>query len=210
MGLLNRIRDAIVDDTDFFALAAREIESGVRRDGLWAKAMTEANFDDGKARAIYMRSLVKVMQKERRVLEDQAAAREAEAMNTAFSLYDQGRYLESLEGITLLVKRKHDELAFVCMANMAWHGLCGEGDLAKDRPMAEEWLQGAENSTDHNVRRYLGIVYESTNNWQKALESYDFATSKGNADAAARAITLRRRLKQMGVLPKTFIDKIFG
>ena len=47
-----------VDDDIFFAEAMKECESGQRKQGLWAKAFSEAMGDEIKAKAIYLRKKV--------------------------------------------------------------------------------------------------------------------------------------------------------
>lgn len=47
-----------------YAEALREIESGQRRDGLWAKAMAESNMDQGKAQAKYIKLRVQSLRDE--------------------------------------------------------------------------------------------------------------------------------------------------
>jgi TPR repeat protein len=78
-----------------------------------------------------------------------------------------------------------------------------------DRQSASDLLMQAEQSTDVNARRYLGVVYEAID-WRKALANYDYAAKQGQQDAAARACTLRKRLKNQGLLPKTVIDRLMG
>lgn len=47
-----------------YAEALREIESGQRRDGIWAKAMAESNMDQGKAGARYIKLRVQSLKDE--------------------------------------------------------------------------------------------------------------------------------------------------
>ena len=51
-----------------YAEALREIESGQRRDGIWAKAMAESNMDHGKAGARYIKLRVQSLKDEVTVL----------------------------------------------------------------------------------------------------------------------------------------------
>ena len=47
-----------------YAEALREIESGQRRDGIWAKAMAESNMDQGKPGAKYIKMRVQSLKDE--------------------------------------------------------------------------------------------------------------------------------------------------
>ncbi len=47
-----------------YAEALREIESGQRRDGIWAKAMSESDMDQGKAGAKYIKLRVQSLKDE--------------------------------------------------------------------------------------------------------------------------------------------------
>jgi hypothetical protein len=47
-----------------YAEALREIESGQRRDGIWAKAMAESDMDQGKAGAKYIKMRVQSLKDE--------------------------------------------------------------------------------------------------------------------------------------------------
>lgn len=58
MGIVSRLKATItqpdVDDAHWYGVAAKEIESGQLREGLWAKALAESDFDENKARGIYV------------------------------------------------------------------------------------------------------------------------------------------------------------
>lgn len=69
MGLFSAIKDAQVrtriDDEVFYSEALREIESGIRRDGLWGKALADAKGDEKLVRSLYIDLLVRVLRDER-------------------------------------------------------------------------------------------------------------------------------------------------
>ncbi len=105
MGLLDKIKTLVTqpstDDAALYGAIAEEIAQGYRREGLWAKALTEVDFDKSKAKAIYMRMAVKVLGQE---LREQALIeenRKSQAMENAFSLFDDDRYEEAAEGLIL-------------------------------------------------------------------------------------------------------------
>ena len=211
MGILNSLRNVLsqpsIDDAHLYAQIAKEIESGYMREGLWAKALSEADFVDGKARSIYMRMAVRVIQQEARDQTKQEASRQQIAMQQAIELYDKGQYSAAAEGLFLRIERNKDPLALVCLANMGWHGLI-DGEPA-DQQTALDLITAAEQSSDANARRYLGVILENID-WRRSLANYDFAANKGNQDAESRARDLRNRLKNQGLLPKGFFGGLFG
>jgi hypothetical protein len=54
-----------------FAAVLREIESGVRKDGVWAKALTDASFDEKKAKTLYVQYRIQSLKDELLVREAQ-------------------------------------------------------------------------------------------------------------------------------------------
>ena len=50
-----------------YAEAMREIESGIRRDGLWGKAIAESDGDEKKAKAFYLKLRVQALKDELKV-----------------------------------------------------------------------------------------------------------------------------------------------
>lgn len=63
MGIWDAIQDSAMAsrrvDEELHALALREVQSGVRRDGLWAKALIDASGNEAVAHAHYLRLLVR-------------------------------------------------------------------------------------------------------------------------------------------------------
>ena len=51
-------------EESLYADALREIETGIRRDGIWAKALVDSNMDQSKAAAIYIKMRVQSMKDE--------------------------------------------------------------------------------------------------------------------------------------------------
>lgn len=47
-----------------YAEVLREVEGGVRRDGLWAKALSETDFDEAKAKSLYIKLRVQSLKDE--------------------------------------------------------------------------------------------------------------------------------------------------
>jgi len=46
------------------AMVMREMQQGIRRDGLWAQALAETNADPQKAQAVYIRLRLQTLQQE--------------------------------------------------------------------------------------------------------------------------------------------------
>ena len=65
MAIFDRAKDASVEarrrDEEYHARALYEIQSGKRRDGLWAKALTSANGDEVAAKLSYLKLLVQAL-----------------------------------------------------------------------------------------------------------------------------------------------------
>jgi hypothetical protein len=59
----NLVEEALFRETEeqLFAQVAREVESGHRRDGLWAKALVEASGDETLAKAQYIQLRVQAI-----------------------------------------------------------------------------------------------------------------------------------------------------
>jgi hypothetical protein len=117
-----------------------------------------------------MRMAVKALRQEVLDQAQQEASRQRDAMAQAIGIYEKGQYAAAVEGMVLRIERNSDPLPMVCLGNMAWHGL----DVDVDRQSASDLLMQAEQSTDVNARRYLGVVYEAID-WRKALANYDYA-----------------------------------
>jgi hypothetical protein len=68
MGLFRSARDRLVlsrmQEEEIHAAALREVESGRRRDGLWAKALIEGSGERSRVESIYLRELVAAMRDE--------------------------------------------------------------------------------------------------------------------------------------------------
>jgi hypothetical protein len=77
------VSDRLLDE-ELHELAYREIESGARRDGLWAKAIVEGRGDAAATKIIYLRLLVQRLRDERYVVKQVAEAhRDQQQRHTA-------------------------------------------------------------------------------------------------------------------------------
>ncbi len=208
VGILNKLKSLVstpsADDADLYAAIAREIEQGYRREGLWAIALTEAEFDELKAQTIYMRMAVKDLRQELRQQAQAEENRKIQLMNSAYGLFDEDRYEEAAEGLLLLLERKNDHVAGACLGFMFWYG---EG-VEKDEELGLELLGGAEQSTNPGARRFIGSLYEYID-WKKSLSNYNYAAENGDTEAKKKAKALTKRLKSEGVMQKNFLEKLF-
>ena len=81
MGMFDRYRTVSavsrLAEEALYAQAMREIESGIRRDGIWAMALAEANMDQSKAAATYLKLRVQSLKAEmdltRKVVDERVA-----------------------------------------------------------------------------------------------------------------------------------------
>lgn len=208
MRLLSKLKDALtqpsLDDTHLYAQVASETERGYRREGLWAKALTEVEFDTQRAKAVYMKMAVAALKQEAREAAKAHENAEADAMRNAFSLYNSGQFSAAQHGLFLLAQRKQDASAMVCLGHISWHGLSGE---FPDRNTASKFFDAAELSSNSDARRLLGQILEPLD-WERALLNYDFAAKAGNEDAKQLSRDLRTRLKAHGVIKKTLWDRL--
>lgn len=80
MGIFGGIKSASavsrLTEEAFYAEALREIESGMRRDGIWAMAMAESDMDQGKAAARYIKLRVQSLKDEMTLQSNGAALAE--------------------------------------------------------------------------------------------------------------------------------------
>lgn len=72
MDLFTSVRDKGISyrptDEEFYAEVLREVESDVRRSGLWARALSDSNMDKDKASAVYIKLRVQSLKEEFSVL----------------------------------------------------------------------------------------------------------------------------------------------
>ncbi|HQR69911.1 MAG TPA: hypothetical protein PLE54_04865 [Burkholderiaceae bacterium] len=102
MNLVTLVRDVFIakriDEQIIYAEALREIESGVRRDGLWAKAVASSNGDEPKAKSAYICLVAAAIRDDqyllRRVAQDQALKLEREQREERCAREVQGRQNE--------------------------------------------------------------------------------------------------------------------
>ena len=98
MGLFDDIRakGAALRITEeiLYAEVFREVESGVRRDGIWAKALSESEMQEGPAKAKYIKLRVQALKDEVSIA---LAAREAEHR---VEEHKPPRTIMRLEGVT--------------------------------------------------------------------------------------------------------------
>lgn len=98
---LNRLREE-----EIYAMALREIESGTRRDGLWAKAIIEAAGNENSAKIRYMQLLVTAIRDEQYLFNRLAEERQAEADRTRVADSQRRAQEESIRRAAEEMERK--------------------------------------------------------------------------------------------------------
>ncbi|MBX3700095.1 MAG: hypothetical protein KF903_03735 [Dokdonella sp.] len=105
MGIWSDIRDAQVagrkEDEALYAEALREIEAGIRRHGLWAKALANAGGSEERARAEYIKLVVKDLRDQRYI-----AGRVQEELQAQERRIEQQRQLEEAEQRRVLAEQQ--------------------------------------------------------------------------------------------------------
>ncbi len=68
MGFIDEIKSLgasdRVNDEKYYAEVLREMNSGIRRDGIWAKALADSEYDEKKAKARYIKLRVQSLKDE--------------------------------------------------------------------------------------------------------------------------------------------------
>ncbi len=82
-----------ITEEALYAEALRELESGQRRDGIWAKAMAESDMDQGKAGAKYIKLRVQSLKDEVTLL--MADFQKEDAIRQQISHKEQSRTVSS-------------------------------------------------------------------------------------------------------------------
>ena len=72
MGIFEEIRtrgaECRITEEAFYAEVIREMETGIRRDGLWAKALSDSKMDPDKTKALYIKLRVQSLKDEVKIL----------------------------------------------------------------------------------------------------------------------------------------------
>ena len=224
MRFFDKVRNVFLEpdaaDAELYGFIAEEVASGNIREGLWAKALTEAEFDMNRAKSIYMRMAVAELKSEiiqshkidlinshrlqqqdaenRRIMQAATASREAEMMSHAYDLYNSAKYSESIEGLDLLFRRKGDLSAAACLTHIYINGLDSNDP---NIPLAMSYADHAETCQDPKVRKYLADTLRKFNEI-RALPNYEFAAKSGDAEAKSIAKQLREVLEHEKKIPK--------
>jgi TPR repeat protein len=204
MGILSKFKKAFKEpdivDEHLYAAIADELSNGYRREGLWAKANAETNFDDNRAKSLYMRMAVKALRNE--LIE--ASNQKQQLMDNAINLFNSEKYEQAYDGLLLRVNFLNDLDATACLAYMKFNGSGTE----ENREEALEYLANAELSEDAVIREWVARMYEDED-WEKALEHYDYSMAKGNKEAAANRRRFILKLKEQGVIKRGFFEQFF-
>jgi hypothetical protein len=118
MGIFDSMKAKVAVDRlseeSLYAEALREIESGTRRDGIWAMAMVECDMDQGKAAARYIKLRVQAM-KDELYLAEQVAALETQRQQEKQQIEAERDYpRHSSCGGVIVRTERGDHVTWVC------------------------------------------------------------------------------------------------
>lgn len=127
-------------EEDLFAEVLREVESDVRRDGLWARALSESDMDNDRARAAYIRLRVQALRAETSKFianlgEEKAAAlaKRNEELNIAEREVSEARQLTE----NLLLETKNESIELSIKTAEMVDLIKREAQQSVDRAMSE-------------------------------------------------------------------------
>lgn len=172
MGILNSLKDAItapsIADEHYYEIVAGEIARGEMSPGLWAKAQVDAEFEDSKSKARYVRLRVESL----KVAATQAKTAVADFTN-ACKFLDLGQYQYAIHGnvfyprgLLFLAKNGHS-LAQVKLGNIYEYGQGVTASMAsalhyyrKAAALGNAWAM-------YNLARvsYTKDDFEDASNW---------------------------------------------
>jgi hypothetical protein len=125
MGLFDEIKAAgasyRLTEEVLFAEVLREVESGIRRDGLWAKALADADGDEVKAKGRYLKLRVQSLKDEANLL--MAQIKFANQQRPEIEKREREQQLIEAEGRTLkeaLIRRYEIEQAKSARKSLPW------------------------------------------------------------------------------------------
>lgn len=221
----NAVSGPSTTDAEFYAIAKREIEEGQMREGLWAKALTEAGFDHNKARTYYVQMAVKEIKAEyeehkrqqelerekERIKKKQEEARERalneeikpEMKKWAVRRFRDAEAKGSLDkvsdkcavGLSALVEEDQSDVAIPLLAKLFFHGIY----FQRDRDKAEDLLRDSADSLKAVVHVDRGRLYEEFDK-DAAMDAYTMAWKLLGNDASSHVI--RRKLRKIPLAMK--------
>lgn len=207
MGLFDNIFGPGTSDEKYYALVSEEIASGQIRPGLWAIALANCEYNETKAKAIYLKMRVKTLKEELIQTEnnvyaelclankqgDVKRARELSLplaqMGNSYGVYCHGSYMlrdaknyqDADAAIELMssVASKHP---------FAYHQIgkafCyGENCCQQNGDMAfKHFLAGAK-AKNADCQFELGLMYVRGKQWGEARKWLEAAQAQGHSDA---------------------------
>ena len=128
----SRISSRLVEE-ELYAEALRELEQGIRRDGLWAKAFAKSEGNEEKAKALYIELRVQAYRDELALYEMQLEEKKREHTQSEQNIKgegkDQNNSAEKMqareESIKLILRKKLGrEPTAIEIEKAKWEGMC--------------------------------------------------------------------------------------
>jgi len=159
---LSAAADRLVEEK-LYAEVLRELESGVRRDGLWAKALQNSQGDEQKANALYIGYRLQSIKDEAEISAVLIEQYEVENTKTyaKLNLPNTGNQKYAAAKSNNLQSRGGSAHSFELLEKKDWPGLFQHALL---------WTKAQPEDAD--AWYYLGVAYRKSNRPDKAIEAY--------------------------------------
>lgn len=210
MGLFDKIFGPSTTDEEYYALVSEEISSGQIRPGLWAKALANCEYDETKAKAIYLKMRVKTLKEELKQAENAAFA-ELNLANkqgdgkrarelalplartgNPYGIYCQGCFLledagnskQAEEAIALLVSvaKTYPDAHFKIGRAFCY----GQNFCKKNGDMAFKYFSAGAQAKSANCQFELGLMFIRVNDWSNAKKWLGAAKNQGHNGASIK------------------------
>jgi len=206
MGLFDSIKHAVsgstLEEEKYFALVAKEIASGAMRPGLWAMALSESEYNENTAKAIYIKLRVAALKEEVNLLNAVQKATEYDQKcleADAFPAYKRGDYELAFQGF-LSLAQKGDVCAQNYLGIMYADGKGVPRDINKAIDLYKKAAYGGEPYAPMNLGNYC----LSINDYSSAEQWFAIAEKNGNKEArprrqkAAELLAEQQRILRLG------------
>ena len=208
MSLFDKLFGPSTTDESYYALVSDEIASGKIRPGLWAIALADCEYDETKAKAIYLKMRVKTLKEELKQSENSAFAELSQAnkqgdakrarelalplanIGNAYGIYCHGCFslgdakssqdAEQAIGLLNSVSKKYPDAHFrIGRVFCFGTNYCqANGDIA-----FQQFVAGAK-AGNVGCQYELGLMYVRGKDWRTARKWLEAAKLQGHQDAA--------------------------
>lgn len=183
-GLFNAVETALspLSDEDAYEIVAKELAADQLDPGLWTRALSEAGFDQDKARAKYIKYRVAAVQRAATQEGVRQRAWYKDAEDNAYEYLKRGDYELATIGFVERVKKRKDPDA---MHNLGW---LAENGHVKDATLddALAWYRKAVDSGRHASALTISNLLLRHKQFREAYEWAEFA-HKNNVPGAREA-----------------------